>query len=327
MRLLHDAHVETGGDRAVALRRILGVTSHVSEEPVPRNDGSLVARPARVTNRKRIVFAFTIVTVIAAVAVGIVLLTLDTLAAAAVKRSATRALGVETQLASLDIGVIDGTLDLRGLEVANPAGFDDEAFLRLASGHASVEIGSLFGDVVNVRELTLSNLDLWLQQNGTLSNWNTILAHVRDAEAEPRDQAGPKVRVERLLIKDVRATVRAQLPGTPGVQFVVPITSIELAGIGDGESVPVAQLTATVVKAVLGAVLENAGDSLPAPVAAALRAAMAPLRTLEQLGVSVVVQAAPMIREAIEDAARRVLRRVLPGTASGSDVAKRKEDG
>lgn len=274
-----------------------------------------------VAKRRRTLLVFGVVLAILLVAGVAVVLSIDSFATAAVRRGATRALGVETHLRELDVGLLGGALDLQELRVENPAAFDGDTFLRLGRGRASIDVGSLFTDVVELRDLTLDDLELWLEQDGARSNWGTILAHVREMEEGEDAQAGEtRVRVGRLVLTGVRATIRARLPGTAPVQLAVPIDEIELEGLGAGESLPIARITAIVVKAVIAAVLENAGGQLPAEVAAALRLAMDPLESLEQLGVRAVVQGADVLRGVVEGAARRTLEQAIPGLGTKRDV-------
>src|SRR5690606_2438293 len=119
-----------------------------------------------------------------------VLISIDSFAAAAVRRGASRALGVETHLRDLDVSLLEGTVDLQELRVENPPAFDGDTFLRLGRGRASIDVGTLFTDVVELRDLTLDDLELWLEQDGAQSNWGTVLAHVRQMEEGEDAQAG-----------------------------------------------------------------------------------------------------------------------------------------
>ena len=84
------------------------------------------------------------ISVLVVVAVGA--LTLDRLVAAAVERGAETALGTETRLASARVRLATGECLLRGLEVANPPGFESPNFLTLEQGEIRVELGSLWED-------------------------------------------------------------------------------------------------------------------------------------------------------------------------------------
>ncbi len=99
---------------------------------------------------RRVVIAALALFVVAVLAVTFYF---NELAAGAVERGGTHALGVETELGSLSLRPLLGRLSLSELEIANPPGFEDEHFLTLGNGRVSVSLRSLLGEPVHVGQI------------------------------------------------------------------------------------------------------------------------------------------------------------------------------
>ena len=88
---------------------------------------------------------------------------IDSIAKAGVETGGTYALGVDTTLDGMDVGVLSGGVEMSALNVANPTGFESPHFLHLGTGRVAVSLGSLTEDKVVVPEFTLSGLSLNLE--------------------------------------------------------------------------------------------------------------------------------------------------------------------
>jgi uncharacterized protein involved in outer membrane biogenesis len=219
--------------------------------------------------------------IVVAIIVGGVSLYLDRFLKAQVEAGATEALGVETTIGSLRLGILGGELRLADLEVANPEGFEGETLLALRSGHVSVSLASLLSDTIEVGDITLDGLEVLLEQSGRQSNYGELMKNLETTEAqakaaEPSESAaGPNIVIRELLIRDTTAKVELLAGQKSGKSFSVNIPEIRLENIGAGgeTGMPLASVVGTVTKAVLTAVAKQGGD-LPSAVASQLRAGL-----------------------------------------------------
>jgi hypothetical protein len=209
--------------------------------------------------------------VILAIVAGVVAwLMIDPLAKAAVENGAGYALGVETTLDDIDVGLLGGRVRMDGLKIANPEGFSD-GFV-MTSGRFELEISpaSLLSDTVRVRKFELDGLGLNVEQRLGGSNVGKVIENVRRFESKDPDQRDPdtkggkKVRADRLLIRNVEATFHL-LPETGAVEpITVKVPTIELTDVASDEGgVVVAELVARIVPAVVAAVIEQGRGELP----------------------------------------------------------------
>ena len=205
--------------------------------------------------------------VLVALAVGGLFLGLDSAVRAAVEKGGTRALGVPTHLADASLSPFDGELTLGGLEIENPPGFEARPFLALARAHTSVDLASLQSDVIRVETIELEQVELFLQRREGRSNYRVILDHLGgDGEPpadEPAGEEGPRVRVDRLVIRDVHAEFDLLPIGGELTRASVTIPELVLEDLGNAEGgASVAEITARVVKALLQASLQAGGEVL-----------------------------------------------------------------
>jgi len=218
---------------------------------------------------------------LALVGVGAVLF-IDSLAKKAIEAGGSHALGVETRLESASIGLFSGEFALNGLTVANPAGFAEPSFFALGGTRLALPLSSLREERVTIPELVLVGISLDLERNARGTNYGVILDNLsRFESAEPASgggasDAGGKVFVlQRLVVRDVRATVNLLPEGGDLTKLSLSIPEVVVTDLGSDMSL--AQLCALVVKTVVRAAIQQGGDALPAELLADLRERMATL--------------------------------------------------
>lgn len=237
---------------------------------------------------KRIVILLVLVVVVVAV---IAVVMIDRIARTGVERGGTYAMGVETKLDGIHIGLLSGIVSLDGLSVANPEGFKADHFLKLGDGSVEVSLGSLMGDKVEVSLLKLNHVDIALEKDKGKANYDVILENIArvtgsDAEPTPGQAEGKKFIIKELVITDVN--VKAEVIG--GMSVPVKIPEIRLTDIGtdSDKGVLLKDLSGIIVTAILATVAEQAGDILPGDIGKGLQGGLAAVGNLGQFGVLVV---------------------------------------
>ena len=199
--------------------------------------------------------------IVLAIVVGGASVYLDGILKGAVERGATAALGVETTIGSVSLGLLAGELRLSDLEVANPEGFEGPHIMKLRSGHVSVSIPSLLSNTIEVEDLTLEGLEVVLEHSGRRTNYEVLIGNLEARESQPAssgsaESVGPDVLVREILIRDTTAKVALLL----GTTYSVEIPEIRLTDVGTaGRGVPLSAVIGTVTKAVLTSVAKSSG--------------------------------------------------------------------
>jgi hypothetical protein len=239
--------------------------------------------------------AFALVLLLA-LALGALWWRMDALAERAIERGGSEALGVRTELRSLLLRPFSGRLSLRGLEIANPPGYAG-SFLVVDEAEGRLDVATLRREVIEVEEVTLHGVTLTLEETGTGSNYDAILANLDRGESTGAPSEGPAVRIRDLYVRDVTAQLR--VASSPPLTLQVP--EIHLRDLGGPGGAGSGEITAEVVRAVLATVATRA-PGVPLALAA---------RLLTGLGLS---GASQILRETGErglDAAREALRDLL----------------
>lgn len=233
---------------------------------------------------------------------------IDSIAKVGVEKGATYALGVETTLDRMRIGVFSGEAGMSKLNVRNPGGFDTPHFLDLGNGNVAVSLGSLMDDTVVIPELTLSSLSVNLERKGGKANYQVILDGLKrfdekeDApQREPQDDAeakrGKKFVVRHVAINDVNVQVDLLPVGGELTRVPLKIERIELRDVGSesANGVQLAELTGILIKAILASVLEAGGDLIPADIAGELSKGLEGLTGLGGVTAQVVGEVSTVV--------------------------------
>ena len=211
---------------------------------------------------------------------------LDAIAKGAIETGATYALGVRTTLDEADVGVISGEFTMKGLNVANPEGFQGDYFLQLGEGYVDVSMGSLRQDTVELPLLTLTTINIRLEKKGDESNYKVILDSLKrleSGEGEDKKMAGKKFNIQEIVISDVNVEVDMLGIGGELSRINVPIDEIRLTNVGT-HGADTSEVTNVIIKAIMAAVMANAAD-LPADLVNDLGSAMQGLTSLADMGI------------------------------------------
>jgi hypothetical protein len=251
--------------------------------------------------QKLVVLAGALVVVLVMIVV-IVFMSIDSIAKTAIVRGSTYALGVQTTLGSADIGIFSGEFAMKGLNVANPDGFESEYFLQLGEGFLAVSLGSLRQDTVEVPTLALTGIDINLEKRSGKANYKIITDNLKRFEStdsgddDAKADAGKpdkKFVVHEIIIRDVNVKVDFGL-----TRMEIPIEEVRMTEVGT-ESMTTAELTNRVIKMILAAIVKN-GAQLPADLVNDLGGALAELGGLGDMTVSETVKTVGKVLDGLD---------------------------
>ena len=213
-----------------------------------------------------------LVTGVAAAAIAAVIATaamylkLGAMVKAAVETWGPQVTQTEVRLASVSLSPFSGSGLIRGLVIGNPAGFKTPSAFRMDSVRLTVDLKSLRGDRVKVKEILVDGPEVTFEGSLSGSNLSRIQRNVESflpAAAKGKDgKAKKETKVEIGLLKVTRGKVNLSLTALGGKSLTVPLPDIELRGIGSkpggatvGEAAKevFAALTGAAMKAATGA--------------------------------------------------------------------------
>jgi len=207
---------------------------------------------------------------------------IDAIAGAAIEDGATYALGVDTKVGFVRIGLLTGSFHIGSLKVENPPGFDSKYLLKLGDGRMQVSIDSLQREVVEVPEFDLEGIQVALEKAGRQTNYGVILGNLKRFESSGSQPApaksgeaapGKRLIVRQLLIRDVSAHVanNAALDAVGGIDVEVPEIRLTNIGAQNARGVAMSELTNIIVKAIFAGIAKY-GTNLPSALAGDLSA-------------------------------------------------------
>lgn len=202
---------------------------------------------------------------------------LDSLAKQAIERGGTHALGVETKLESASLGLTSGKFALAGLSVANPPGFAEPDFFALRATELELPLTSLLDQRVTIPSLVLEGITLDLERNASGTNYGVILDSLARFESSegasttsgPASEGGKTFHLQRLVIRDVRATANLVPTGGDLTKLSLAVPEIVVDDMASDMTLP--QLCALVVRTVVSAAVKVGAGVLPEELLTDLR--------------------------------------------------------
>lgn len=201
-----------------------------------------------------------IVVVVVVVAVVVLLTQTGSIIKAAVEEIGPKITKTTVTLDDADVSVTSGEGALRGLVIGNPEGYKTDAAFKLGEIKVKVDIGSLAGDTVLVREIVITAPDITYELGEAGGdNIRTIRDNARQfaggggarpaQPASQSDAAGRKLIIESLWIRDGKIAVSAAALGGKKLGTALPTIHLTNLGKDEGGATP-----GEIAEEVLGAI-------------------------------------------------------------------------
>jgi hypothetical protein len=209
--------------------------------------------------RSIVVLLVVVIILLIVAAAAAVFLLADRVVRSAVESAGTKTLGVAVDVNKADVSILDGTVDLQGISVANPPGFQGLSLLKLQRVAVAADARSLLTNEVIVKDMRLDRMEVFVEQQGLQNNLYDVIKPLR----QPREPTGKSLVIDNLEITNI--TVHTSLTGLPGQPQSAGFTldKITMTDLGRNEKVDTAALIGKILLAVAAAVAQKGGDILP----------------------------------------------------------------
>lgn len=183
-----------------------------------------------------------------------------------VEKTASSTLGVPVTVKSINLSIMRGQVEIKGLVVKNPPGYANETLLELGDGVVNLDIGSLMSNIIKIQLVKLDNTKLTIEQKGLTNNLNEILDKMPKEEksATPKtEKPGKNLTVNKLEITNTN--VRVKLLPIPGKSDTVSLKldTIVMENLGTDKKLSVASLVSKVIGALASGVAKQGAGVLP----------------------------------------------------------------
>jgi hypothetical protein len=209
----------------------------------------------------------------------------------AIERHGSALTGTRVDVDGLDLALSTGRVDLAGVTVGNPRGYETDYAVRIGSASVELDIGSLAGAVPVIEELILDGALINAEQRAAASNLTDIQQHATaPSDQAPAGEPG-RIVVERFRVRNARVLLTSEHLRTPEE---LPLRDVVVENIGSATG---------------GVTYSEAAEAMLLPVLAAARSA-----ATERLRVAAV--------DAVSDAAREELDEEAQGLREEADEAR-----
>ena len=257
-----------------------------------------------------------VVLVVVGVAVFLLYSNLDSLVKTAVEDVRTQATGAKVSVANVELSPTDGKGSMRGLIVGNPSGFETDHAVKLGEISVFVDIATLTGDTIVVKEVVIAGPEVIYEMGGSGSKLDTIKSNVESfvqstaggGSGDSGDSSGgesqKKIVIEDLYIRDGKVSVSASFLG--GRALGAPLPDIRLKDLGkdEGGASP-AEIAQQITEAIIGSAGTAVGSigELAGKITGGVAGAASAITKGAASGVSAGASAA---KKALEEGAKGV---------------------
>jgi len=116
---------------------------------------------------------------------------LGSAAQAGIEFAGESALMTEVSVDSLSLSPLNGKTSIRGLSIANPAGFSEGPAILLGAVEAEVDISSIFGDTVEIELLRLAQPQINYETKMPSDNLRALLANLPSGDDGAASESAP----------------------------------------------------------------------------------------------------------------------------------------
>jgi len=186
--------------------------------------------------KKIILYAAGACAAVAVVAAVVTYLKLGAIVKAAVETLGPEVTQTEVRLKSVSLSPFSGNGSIRGIFIGNPAGFKTPSAFQLNSVRMAVDLKSLRGNRVVVKEMVVDGPEVTFEGSLSGSNLSRIQKNVESfVPASPKgkgEKPKKEMKVEIGLFKVTNGKVNLSLTALGGKSLSVPLPDIELRDIG-----------------------------------------------------------------------------------------------
>lgn len=223
---------------------------------------------------------------------------LDRIIERAVETYGPEATGTSVTLDGVDVSIWSGEGSLKGLVIDNPDGYESDYAISLNRIDIAIDIESLTGDVIVIKEIVVDGASLIIEQRGiTDNNLQTILGNVQRYSGPDQETEESESSDYRYVVKTFRFTngKLGALSKAAGLDEQVAIPDVVVTGVGEKSG---------------GATIAEVSKQLITPV---IRKALAAVQNLA------IEEVEERIKQELEEELEEELQNKLKGILGGKD--------
>lgn len=171
-----------------------------------------------------------------AVIVGFLIINVNSVVKNGIEAVGTEVLGVPVTVEDVNISFLNGSGVIKGLNVANPDGYESEQAIMIEEMRVIVDIGSLTSDKIHIKEVVIDAPSITYEGNLLNSNISKLQKNAESTgtsgsgSSDEADEEGEMaLQIDRLQVNDARINVRLSFLDDP-LSLVLPFLELEDLG-------------------------------------------------------------------------------------------------
>lgn len=211
------------------------------------------------------VLKYSLIVILGVIIVGFIILTLflDSIVKSNIEDIGTEMTGTGVTVESASISPFSGQGTISGFRVANPEGYAQDYAVSLDEFSIELDVWTLFSDEIIVRDITILEPFIYVEQQLPENNIQTILQHVNSMDSF--EASDSEMIIEHFLLENGTVDLYTEVGGERSAR--VEIETIELHDLGRGggeEAVEdiIQRIAEEVGERALRAAAESGGEQL-----------------------------------------------------------------
>ena len=254
---------------------------------------------------RRLAIVLIAVLILVVIGVGILFMQINNIAKVGIQKGGTYALGVPTRLGAIDISIFSGSCDLDNLNIANPAGYNYDHFMKISRGEFALDTSTIRSDTIVINKLHLTGVELSIEKTKDGANYQVILDNLQKTAdslksgKEPVDEPQPTGQdkgssfvIKDILIEDVAVNVNMDALGFgTSVKKTIRLKEpIHLTNVGSAEDAgaQMSTIIAKLVQTMLAEIIRQGGGLIPADIAGELGKGLEGISTIGDIGTQLL---------------------------------------
>lgn len=191
---------------------------------------------------------------VAVAAIGIIAFrNLDKIVRVGTEKGLSHVLMVDVTVDGAGVDVKNGRVELRGINIPNPPGYNSSHAMRFGLVACEVDAQSFRTNEPVVRLINIQAPDIVVEKVGPKTNLQTLADNAaRLASEEEKEPSDKQYRIDKLLVED--SVVRVAIPMSGGKTVSAKLPDVEKTNIGGGESVSPAEFMQEFLATLMGSI-------------------------------------------------------------------------
>lgn len=159
----------------------------------------------------------------------------------AVETIGTEVLGVVVSLDSAEISLTEGSGELRGLTIGNPAEFGGSYAMRFGQIKLVIDVADISDELVVIKSVLIDKAELAIVAKGTATNLQAIMANLDSASADTagaaeEDSSEVKLIIDEFIFSNAQTSLDSDLLGELSVN-IPDLHLMDIGGKTDGTTI------------------------------------------------------------------------------------------